>query len=80
VAPVTDWQLDVEHHCKVVTDTPVPGIVIDQTGRVHRTKVVTMRSEAVRDIKPSRILAERLRPGIDFPFFVETGNIFLVTA
>jgi len=39
VAPVTDWQMGVEHHCKVFTDTPVPGIVIDQTERVHRTNV-----------------------------------------
>ena len=76
VAPVTDWQLGVEHHCKVFTDAPVPGIVIDQAGRLHRTNVITIRSEAVRDVKPSRILAERLCPGIDFPFFVEAGNIF----
>lgn len=55
---------------------PVPGIVIDQTGQLHRPNVVTMRSEAVRDIKPSRILAERLRAAIDFLFVVEAANMF----
>jgi aminoglycoside N3'-acetyltransferase len=76
VAPVADWHIGAEHHCNVFTDAPVPGLVIDQAGELHRPNVVTMRSEAVRDIKPSRILAERLRPAIDFPFFVEAGNMF----
>jgi hypothetical protein len=35
-----------------------------------------MRAEAVRDFKPSRILADRLRPGGDFPFIVHEGSFF----
>lgn len=76
VAPVTDLRLCSKHACKVFTDGPVSGLVIDRLGGIHRPDVTTMRPEAVRDIKPSRILAERLRPGIDFAFLEENGSFF----
>jgi aminoglycoside 3-N-acetyltransferase len=76
VAPVTDLHLCSEHARNVFTDGPVSGVVIDRNGGIHRPRVTTMRPAAVRDIKPSRILAERLRPGIDFAFVEDNGNFF----
>jgi aminoglycoside 3-N-acetyltransferase len=76
IAPVTDLRLTAKYRCNVFTDGPMPGMVIDRGGRIHRPNVTTMRPEAVRDIKPARILAERLRPGIDFEFLEENGSFF----
>jgi aminoglycoside N3'-acetyltransferase len=76
VAPVTDWHLGSDHHRHIFTDRQISGMVVDLRGRTHFLNVTTMLPEAVRDIKPSRILNERLRPGTDFPFVVEDGSFF----
>lgn len=76
VAPVTDLRANSGQTSNIFTDNPVPGLVIDRLGRRHRLDVTTMRPEAVRDIKPSRVLTERLSPGTDFAFLEEDSNFF----
>jgi aminoglycoside N3'-acetyltransferase len=76
IAPVTDFRLGEPHRCNVFTSGPVPGVVVDLAGVIHYPAVTTMRPEAVRDMKPSVVLADRLRPGDDFPFLIEEGNFF----
>jgi len=76
IAPVTDWHLGPDHHRNIFTYGPISGAVVDLGGRTHALNVTTMLPEAVRDIKPSRILTDRLHPGTDFPFVVENGSFF----
>ena len=76
LAPVADYELGDIQHKLIFTDCPVPGEVIDREGTLHNTSTVTMRAEAVQHIKPMRILAEKLEPNFDFPFFIENEVIF----
>ena len=68
IAPVSDFRL--EHN---IFTPPIPGGVIDMRGRLHYTKVATMRPEAVRQIRPGRLLMEK---ATHFPFVSENGAYF----
>ena len=76
LAPVSDWQLGERHRQTVFTADRISGTVIDLSGSSHTISVHTMKPEAVRDMKPSRILEGHLRPERDFPFVQEGGNFY----
>jgi hypothetical protein len=76
IAPVADLAMDKDHRRYVFTPNPIPGFVIDQNGITHSTAAITMTVEAVRDIKPGRIMAGILTPKVDFPYLVVGDTIY----
>jgi|SRR5271165_4200110 len=76
IAPVADLAMDEDHRRYVFTPDPIPGLVIDQDGIAHPTAAITMTAEAVRDIKPGRVMAGILTPKVDFPYLVVDDTIY----